>query len=262
MDILTHTISGMAIGSCLAIYSNGTWREKAGIILLSGVGALLPDIDAISLWSGFDATIGNRLHLPHPGKDIYSGKLWYSHHGFMHSLFAAAVLTLLLGLFIRIGEKGENLNKTIHPFKKYSLLVSGFFLGYLVHLIEDMVTPGGSWGGVRFFFPSQIYIGGTGNIWWWNNYDIFLIVLSVFLINLIILMIASLCKFKWKKAGVIPLFIGLAFVGVQINTRNFNFNRKPYQECETQSKNIQKEIMGKQLYQTMERFDNRLKIYF
>jgi len=32
--------------------------EKTGITSLSGFGAALPDLDAISLWSRFDSTIG------------------------------------------------------------------------------------------------------------------------------------------------------------------------------------------------------------
>ena len=55
------------------------------------------------------------------------------------------------------------------------------------------------WNGVNFFWPSKYYIGGTGDIWWWNNYDIFLIVLSVVLTNTVILLSAPLIGKKIKN---------------------------------------------------------------
>jgi hypothetical protein len=58
-----------------------------------------------------------------------------------------------------------------------------------------MPTPASTWGGVNFFWPFKTYIGGTGHIWWWNNYDIFLIVVAVIIINLIMAIVQNYRKY-------------------------------------------------------------------
>jgi len=264
MDILTHTLSGVALGSCLALFSKKGWKNKMNILAFSGLGGALPDVDAISLWSKFDGSMGRLFGLSHAGKDIYSGKLWYSHHGFMHSLLSALCFTIVIGLILYLIRRIRK-NKTAGltgSFRGNALLLSGFFLGYIVHLFQDMVTPAGSWGGVRLFFPSTIYIGGTGDIWWWNNYDIFLIVVAVLVINLILLIYSGKGNGKIVKTSIMVLTIGCILSVLQIKSRDYNFNKKEYQLCEDKSKEIQKGILGNKIYTRMERFDRSLKIYF
>jgi len=98
------------------------------------------------------------------------------------------------------------------------------------------------------FFPSEVYIGGTGDIWWWNNYDIFLIVTIVLIINLLLLLFSTSEKTAFGKAGVIIFAIGLMVATMQIKTRNYGFNGKSFQTCEDKSKIIQQELLGKTLY--------------
>ncbi len=264
MDILTHTLSGVAVGSCLSLFAKKEWKETAGILLFSGFGGALPDIDAISLWSKFDGTIGKLFSLDHPGKAIYSAKFWYSHHGFMHSLMAALLFTLFIGLVFYLFSRKKR-GPTVHVAKSFfsnRFILAGFFLGFCIHLFEDMVTPAGSWGGVRLFFPLDTYIGGTGDIWWWNNYDIFLIVLIVLVINLLLLGYSVIRKVNKGKIGLIVFTIGCLAVTIQIKTRDFNFNRKGFEQCESKSKAVQKEILGERIYTIMERFDKAWIIYF
>ena len=64
MDILTHTLSGVAIGTVVSSFSNRGILDKVTIVLISGFAGALPDFDAISLWSGFDSTIGSFFNLP------------------------------------------------------------------------------------------------------------------------------------------------------------------------------------------------------
>ncbi|MDH6304872.1 inner membrane protein [Parabacteroides sp. PF5-5] len=245
MDVFTHTLSGVAVGGCLSLYA-GSWKEKGATLCLSALGSALPDIDAISLWSGFDATIGRIFNLAHPGKDIYSAKLWYSHHGFMHSLLAALAIAFILGLI----------------FRKKWLLPLGFFFGFVIHLLEDMITPAGSWGGVRLFFPSETYIGGTGNIWWWNNYDIFLVISFVSLIILALQLFLRFDRKNVRRIGTITFFIGFLIVTLLVETRTYNFNGKPYQTCEDKSKEIQQKRLPRSLYRAMESLDKALPFYF
>jgi len=98
MDIVTHTVTGALVGSCLAGSAGKGWKEKTGIIIAGTLGGMLPDVDAVSMWSRFDRTLGSWFGLEQPGRVIYSGKWWYSHHGFMHSLLAACLFSLLLGI--------------------------------------------------------------------------------------------------------------------------------------------------------------------
>lgn len=108
MDILIHAFSGLAVGTVVSSFADVGCKERAGIILLSGGAAAMPDIDAVSLWSQFDSTIGPFFNLTEPGKKIYSAQYWYSHHGLMHSAAAALMWTILLSLFgLLIRTKGK-----------------------------------------------------------------------------------------------------------------------------------------------------------
>jgi len=50
MDIISHTLTGVAVGTVVATYSDQSWRSKTLIILTGGFGGALPDLDAVSLW--------------------------------------------------------------------------------------------------------------------------------------------------------------------------------------------------------------------
>lgn len=265
MDILSHTFSGIAVGTVLASFSKGGFKTKASIILISGFGGAIPDIDAITMWSKFDSTIGSFFNLTHSGGQIYMGKWWYSHHGALHSLTMAFVLPFL---FVFIKSITSLKNGLLQSFRQTinskKLNITGFIIGFGIHLLEDMPTPAAYWGGVNLFWPSETYVGGFGKIWWWNNYDIFLIIISVIIINLIVLGIS-----KWinsQKATLIIFTLGFSLTLYQMNSRYFDFNytggAKHYQQYEQKSKEIQKEILGPKVYSIMENFDNSMNLNF
>lgn len=269
MDILTHTLSGVAIGTVVASFSKKGLKNRLKIILLSGIAGALPDLDAISLWSGFDSTIGEFFNLSNSGKEIYSSKLWYSHHACLHSLFAGFIIALSIGgVRFMIGSKFCNLKfrNFINSIKNNQLLLIGFFFGFVIHLLEDMPTPSSSWGGVALFWPSELYIGGTGDIWWWNNYDLFLIVVSVLILNITLHLTHKVVRLDLRKYTTGLFLVGLTLVLIQIKSRDCDFsysgNTNRYQEFENRSKEIQKDILGDDLFYLMERFDNKLKIHF
>ena len=114
MDILSHTLSGIAIGTVVATFSNKTWKQKASILLAGGFGGCLPDFDAISLWSKFDSTIGRLLNLTHSGNEIYFGKLWYSHHAALHSILAPIFLVLLFSIVLIVFNSFQDLDISLH----------------------------------------------------------------------------------------------------------------------------------------------------
>ena len=269
MDILTHTLSGFAVGTVIASFSKKGVKEKLLIIGTGGLAGALPDLDAISLWSRFDSTIGNFFKLETTGREIYSGKYRYSHHAFMHSIAAALFITLLLGIISYVicnKFRKQNISKLYKYFIKNKLIHYSFILGFLIHLIEDMPTPASVWGGVNLFWPAKTYVGGAGKIWWWNNYDLFLIVLGVVIINSI-LHTFSFMNSKIKAKIITLVFIlGFTLSLKQIHAREYNFaytgHTNKYSEFEAKSKAIQKEILGKRLHSVMESFDNKLSIYF
>ncbi len=193
---------------------------------------------------------------------IYTIRLYYS-------LLVGFFITGLIGVLRYLADihlnnwKSTNFITSIHKTKP---LLIGFLLGFLIHLIEDMPTPASTWGGVNFFYPSKLYIGGVGAIWWWNNYDIFLIVISVIIINLTLSIIRQLVCFDLGKFAIGTFVIGVIIIVFQIGTRDYDFgytgHTAKYQEFETKSKQQQKEILGDRLYRIMENFDNKLNIYF
>ncbi|PIE84519.1 MAG: hypothetical protein CSA07_02065 [Bacteroidia bacterium] len=268
MDILTHTLSGLALGTVVACHGAPSARRRATILSCSTLAGALPDLDAISLWSRFDGTLGRWFGLSHSGRDIYSAKFWYSHHAFMHSLLAAAMVALLVVLLVygrtllRDGLSGW--------WRRGRLVVLSMLLAYSIHLLEDMPTPSSTWGGVRLLFPATGYVGGTGDIWWWNNYDVFLIVLAVLLLNLLLIALRSVVP-RLRRLPLFRLALGVFLIGFalglyQVKTRPYDFaysgHTDRYQELEAQSKAAQRGILGERLYRAMEWFDRQLPIYF
>lgn len=266
MDIISHTLTGIAVGTVSATISNSSWKGKGLIILTGGLGGALPDFDAISLWSKFDSTIGSFLGLSHSGKEIYFGKFWYSHHAALHSLIAPIFL-ILLATIIKVLLKREFKGfKILERLKKNRFLTLAFFFGFIFHLLEDMPTPASVWGGVNLLFPSSTYVGGFGNIWWWNNYDLVLIIFFVIIINLLV-NVTPTRYYKIKVKSSISIFsIGLVLFLIQINTRTVDFSYSGhtanYNKFEIQSKDIQREILGKKLFELMNTIDNKIPLNF
>lgn len=269
MDILTHALSGVAIGTVISGLSKCRLKHRIGYIAFGGFGGILPDIDAISLWSRFDSTFGRLFRLTDSGKDIYSSKFWYSHHGFMHSIIACLLIGLILGFIIHLISarfKTIGLKNIITSFKDYRLYLISFILGFLLHLLGDLPTPSSSWNGINMFWPSKHYIGGTGEIWWWNNYDIFLLILSTIILNLMVILIGRLMNKKILRITISIFLLGFISIIYQIKTRSFDFNymghTTKYDFYEQKSKDIQKQILGTRLYEIMVKFDNKMKINF
>jgi len=266
MDIVSHTLTGVAVGTVAATISNGLWKRKGLIILSGGFGGALPDLDAISLWSKFDSTIGSLLGLSHSGKEIYFGKFWYSHHGAFHSLIAPILLILLIVLINALLKKRFKISSVLESLKSNKYLMLAFFFGFIFHLFEDMPTPASVWGGVNLFFPSASYVGGFGIIWWWNNYDLVLIISGVIVLNLLINIIPN--RFYWfKTKSCISVFLlGLSLFLVQINTRTVEFSytghTANYDYFEAQSKDLQREILGDKLFEFMTTIDSKIPLNF
>ncbi len=262
MDLLTHIVSGVAVGSVIAGFSMPKPVSLKRIFVAGALGGAFPDVDAISLWSKFDATFGKWFGLAHSGKDIYFGKFWYSHHGFFHSITAAIVAGFLLGCLVFFYRWLRR--KREHPFgyffKVNTPVYLAFVLGCLAHAAGDLPIPASVWGGVRLFWPLADYIGGWGKIWWWNNYDIFLIISLCALLNILLLLIANFARFR---INIVALVVALvAFVGVccQVGTRETDYSytghTKQYNILEQKSIKEQQRILGDKVYRTMIHVDD------
>lgn len=249
MDIITHTLSAVSVGTLIATYKCNDWKQKLAVISASAIGGIIPDIDVITLWSGFDSSFGEFLSLPASGRDIYRDTLWYSHHGFMHSLCAIALFTGILALVL----------KYVCNSKSIKWIVLAFAFGYLAHLLGDLITPSGPWGGIRLFFPVSVYIGGTGTVWWGNNYDMFL---CTFAMSTLGICLNFVCKGIGKKI-IFPVFlvISMMIIGL-VCTKTSNFNKGSYADNEIKSKKIQKELLPSPVYDIMITVDNKMPLLF
>lgn len=258
MDILTHALSGTAVATCTSTFVKTSLKRKAKILLTGTLGATLPDLDAISMWSRFDDTFGKIFHLSHTGKEIYSMKLWYSHHAFLHSFLSSILFGAIFMLIIYISN-----NKKKNFIQTHIIYFVTFILAYWIHLAGDIPTPSSAWGGIALWWPSQNYVGGLGKIWWWNNYDIFLLIVSCILINLIIPSIFKYIKKQARLFSTTILCITFCLILLQVNTRKYDYSSPgKYAQKEQYSKIEQERILGKRVYRWMVWFDNKLKFYF
>ncbi len=266
MDIMTHTLSGVAFSTMIAAIAKRRLRETGLLLFCGGLGVALPDIDAISLWSGFDATIGKFLDLAHAGRDIYFSNYFYSHHNFTHSLVGAVAFSLLAGLVFYLGfpmfSKGMGRTSFLNLGQ---LCVLSFFCGYMMHLLGDLPTPGCVWHGIKLFWPLPASIGGTGHLWWWNNYDIFLLIFLCCAANIGLIILYRFLKKPFLPYLPVIIFIGVsAAVFCQIAQRPMSFAYEGYTQYhvqyERQSFEIQRQILGKPIYGMMVNIDRKLKI--
>jgi hypothetical protein len=133
-------------------------------------------------------------------------------------------------------------------------------------LLGDLPTPGSAWGGINLFWPAKNYVGGLGKIWWWNNYDIFLILLVAFFVNVIILIISKWLKFKAVLFSNVVIILAFIAICIQINFRKIDYaytgHTSEYNTFESQSKKEQERILGSKLYNKMSKFDKWVKINF
>lgn len=267
MDILTHALSGTAIAACTSAFVQVKPLQRAGILFMGTLGGVVPDIDAISMWSRFDSTLGSLFSLSHKGREIYGMKLWYSHHAFFHSLVASMLLGLivlaLVYLIQKISGRERDSRKKIPSPMIYFIT---FVLAYWAHLAGDLPTPSSVWGGIALFWPSSEYVGGYGKIWWWNNYDVFLLLLCCIVLILLVRRFSKSIREKARLFAVLILSATLVLILVQMNTRTYDYGYgregSDYARMEENSKKEQERVLGKRLYRYMSWLDNKLPFYF
>jgi len=260
LDILTHTLSGMAAGTVCASLSKRSFGQRALIVLAGTVAGVIPDLDVISLWSGFDETFGKWFGVSVPGREIYFGKFWYSHHAITHSIFGSVVCSLFLALLMLFRKSNRKRFAWIYPIS--------FFLGYQMHLWGDTPTPGSRWEGIMYWYPSSEYIGGWGLTWWWNNYDVFLLLALCIVLNWFVAIARNWIKITWIKfvpTVIFSLCVLTAVISLLNRGDSFNYEsyeRTSFRDFEQRSLDRQREILGEDLYQMMRNFDESINLNF
>lgn len=261
MDIFSHTVSGLAAAAALLPVVKPKPAQVPLVLLTGALAGALPDFDAIAMWGGYDATIGKWFAIPYSGRDIYFNQLWYSHHGVTHSLLGLGFFTGVFLLIMRVCLPGRK--------RKWNWTYAGpFALAYFMHILEDMPTPGSVWEGVMLFCPIDCWVGGTGNIWWWHNYDLFLLFLGSFVINVLVF-----CVGRWvpvlNKAKVTLYVYGvmLALCAVQIARRDYDYDYVDYTENDYDAKDeeairFQREVLGDDLTDYMLEINRALPLPF
>lgn len=259
MDILIHTLSGALVGSLVGnVAKDKTVGQRFLLVLVGAIAGALPDLDAISMWSGFDTSFGSWFSLSESGRQIFYGKHWYSHHGFSHSLLAALALTLTF----------TGLRKAIFRmnFRKGMVYYLAFFFGYVSHLLGDLPTPPGSWGGIGLFYPLDEYVGGWAVTWWWNNYDVFLLLLAGVFVNLILISLSRVLKPWSGRSSLIAtgVIVMLCLVQFQLRGPNFDYVRgnNEFGTMEQRSLDVQRKVLGDPLFEQMRKFDNSISLNF
>jgi len=270
MDALTHTLSGLAAGTAVSVFTvkeRGVLRSLPAA-LAGMAGGFMPDIDAVSLWRGFDPLF-SRLHgSPPSGKEIYFGKWAFSHHGAMHSILAGVFFAFLLlfvsGVVRLIYKKWKSPRRAFTASMPASIAL---FAGYCMHLLGDIPTPGYVWGGIRLWWPASFYTGGLGRIWWWNNYDIFLVVLSCVIVNFMLL--AASAVIRRTAVKYLPLIVLLTMIAasaMMVSGRQYTYNytsyKKQFAELEKKSLDEQRSLLGERLFGIMAGIDKRLPFNF
>ncbi|MEM9983536.1 MAG: metal-dependent hydrolase, partial [Bacteroidota bacterium] len=252
------------IGTVVAGLSLVRPAQKVKIVLAGALGGVWADIDGLSLWAGFDRFIGTPLGLSESGFEIYFGTHWYSHQSFFHSILGLLVVT---GLFWYLSSLlyAHGLKRARRWTQAAEYLAPYFYAfagGYALHLIGDLFTPAGNWGGIRLLYPLDQYVGGWGMVWWWNNYDIFLLLCLALVFNVFSLVAFSMLSKAGKWLPSVIYACCFLLVGFQFHYRNYDFNHQGYLPREAASHDFQKQVLSEPIYDAMVNLDRKLPVYF
>lgn len=238
--------------------------QRVKIVLLGALGGAFPDIDTMTIWPGFDQTLGQWFGLSASGSELYFSQAWYAHQGFCHSLLGLLLITLTLwgSSSYVYAHTLRRAPSTASAFGYLGPYFAAFALGFFLHLMGDLFTPAGPWGGVRLFFPLDGYVGGWGAVWWWNNYDIVLIFALGMLVNIISLVSFSMLSVAGRYAPIVVFSCTLLLIGFQLERRHFDYNRPGYVVREQASLDFQQQYLPHNLYRFMRQVDRDLPVYF
>jgi membrane-bound metal-dependent hydrolase YbcI (DUF457 family) len=172
MSPAEHALCGALAGTLAACTAPGPLRGRGPWVFWTTAGALAPDLDAVSLLFSHA---------------IYFGDAWYSHRQFLHSILGCAFLAVLLPSLASFARRTGSLARLApHRGLKSAraptaretsgkVAARAVFAGGLLHLLGDLPTPPGPWGGLPIFFPLGMRAGGWSRIGWINAALVYLL---------------------------------------------------------------------------------------
>jgi hypothetical protein len=137
-----------------------------------------------------------------------------------------------------------------------------FALAYLLHLAGDLISPSGIWGGMALFFPAKQYVGGWGLVWWWNNYDLLVILLLCIVFNLAMTFGLPMRSEASQRPPVFMFCLALLWISLQVSRRETDFNGQNFVTNETLSHEFQESVLGAPVYHQMRKVDEALPFGF
>jgi membrane-bound metal-dependent hydrolase YbcI (DUF457 family) len=171
---VTHAGCGLAVGGIFAPLVKRVFGTPYRVQYpLSFIGAVIPDIDGLSLLFDHAAYFGNK---------------WYSHHMFFHSIAGALLMSVIVSsIYCFSAEFHRRIRSRVRDDKPLAERIFSpaagagivFFLAYIAHLFGDMVCPPGPWNGIALFWPFADTAGGWGRIYWHNWYFIYLSIVFI-----------------------------------------------------------------------------------
>ena len=121
MLYLTHVVGGLSVGMLLTQYYVRP-EERVAALLIIGVASLLPDLDSQQSF------VGSRM----PFFSWLMSSV-FGHRGFIHSLLGCAMWLVVIFLVLKM--VGLDVYQGI--------VLSAFAIGYITHLIMDILTLSG-----------------------------------------------------------------------------------------------------------------------
>jgi len=191
------------------------------------IGSLLPDLDGISVFFAHN---------------VYYGSKWFSHRGALHTPLGILPLLILIVYGTPTETGGQD-----PPRDERGALLGFLYLGSLLHMVEDMMTPPGPWAGLMMLWPlSQRRAGGFARIFWVNEYLIAVLSVAALLsLALLLLMKRTPMPLRKVVAGLMILTSlgGLAETARFISVSEF---KNP-----SQWKTYQQDLLGESLYNSI-----------
>ncbi|TAE50365.1 MAG: metal-dependent hydrolase [Bacteroidetes bacterium] len=264
VDAIINLTAGVAVATTVAAQHACRPAQRIKILVSGAIGGLFPDIDSFSVWPVLFGEWGFWQHAAPAGADIYFGKSWYSHLAFMHSLLGlflstGAMALLFSMLHTHVFRRSPNMISALMYLGPYTI---AFALAYLLHLAGDLISPSGIWGGMALFFPAKQYVGGWGLVWWWNNYDLLVILLLCIVFNLAMTFGLPMRSEASQRPPVFMFCLALLWISLQISRRETDFNGQNFVTNETLSHEFQESVLGAPVYHQMRKVDEALPFGF
>lgn len=243
MTPYSHAFTGFAVGFMLAPLTQQGGVSRRQTVILSTLGALAPDIDAIWLFIN---------------KANYTSRAWYGHHGATHSILGALLLGSLLAAVFFMIESGISrflkkdsagvLQKDV-AWKGLLIMAGVACLGALLHLPGDLVTLSGIWGGLPLGWPFVEVRTPALGLLPWRDYFIIIISCAGFLILPLLALL---------ERGPVPRFIlSLPAALLAIAIVVFYLMQLPPYWSAAVWKQQQRELVGVHLFRFAQRIESR-----